>query len=87
MLLAITNRFCGAVKAMVLSGPMFTVKTPVVVSPPVEVNSTENVVSPWEAGARVSTGSTVKVQLWAPVPRVTAILVLSTPVGSPQDTV
>ena len=64
-----------------------TVKVPVVVVPPVEVNSTEKVVSPCALAERVFTGSTVKVQLWAPVPRVTVILVESTPVALAQPTV
>ena len=72
---------------MLLSGPMSMVKVPSAVSLPVEVNTTENVVSPCKAGARVSTGSTVKVQAFAPVPRVTVILLASTPVGSAQVTV
>ena len=72
---------------MVESGPMLTVKVPVVVVPPVEVNSTEKVVSPCALEERVFTGSTVKVQLWAPEPRVTVILLVSTPVALAQPTV
>ena len=48
---------------MVLSGPMLTVNVPEAVAPPVEVNATVKVVSPWEPEARLFTGSTVKVQL------------------------
>ena len=72
---------------MELSGPMLTVKSPVAVSPPVEVKSTLKVASPWLAGVRVSTGSTVKVQPSPVLLRVTVILVASTPVASAQDTV
>ena len=63
---------------------MFTVNSPVSVSPPEEVNNTLKVASPCEAAARLFTGSTVKEQALAPVPRVTVILVVSTPVASPQ---
>ena len=65
-----------------LSGPMLTVKVPVVLLPPAEVMTTLKVVSPCEAGARLSTGSTVKAQL-LPV-WVTVILLASTPVASAQ---
>ena len=60
-------------------------------APPVDVNGTEKVASPWVAAAvspgcavagRVSTGSTVKLQV--PGARVTCIFAASTPVASPQ---
>ena len=70
---------------MVLSGPIFTVKTPLAVAPPDEVNGTEKVVSPCEPTARLFSGSTVKAQLLAA--RLTAIFVASTPVASPQEMV
>ena len=68
-------------------GPMFTVKVPLAVAPPVEVKATEKVVLPCEPETRLFTGSTVKTQ---PVPveeRETVILVESTPVASAQVTV
>ena len=76
----------GAVKVISESGPMLTVKVPVSVSPPEEVNATEKVVVPCWAGVRVSIGSTVKVQL-SPVCETEVSLVLSTPVASAQVTV
>ena len=74
----------GAVKTMVASGPTFTVNVPVVAEPPSEAKATLNVVSPCKPAARVSIGSTVKLQ---PLRVTDASLVLSTPVASPQVTV
>ena len=63
---------------------MLIVKVPVVVVPPEDVKSTEKVVSPCWAGVRVFIGSTVNSQ---PLRETEVILVLSTPVALPQDTV
>ena len=76
---------------MSVSPPILTVKVPVAVSPPVDVKATEKVVSPCKPAARVSIGSTVKVQplsVWLGVLRVTEVsFVLSTLVASAQVTV
>ena len=49
------------------------------------MRSTEKVASPCKRVARVSTGSTVNLQLLAPEPRVTVIFLASTPVASPHE--
>ena len=82
-----TSSPVGGVKIMFESPPMFTVNVPLVVSPPVDVNSTLKEVLPCDPAANVSMGSTVKVHLSPVVLRVTAVsFVLSTAVASPQLT-
>ena len=77
----------GTLGEIVISvlGSISTVNTPVAVSPLIEVNITEKVVSPSKLGASVSIGSTVKVQPLPSMLRVTdASFAASTPVASPQ---
>ena len=80
MSIRLTDKPVGAVKTMLESGPIFTVTEPVVLWPPLETRGIVKLASPWLAGVKASTGSTVKEH----PERVTAILLASTPVASPQ---
>ena len=71
---------------MLESVPTSTVKVPGSSSPPAEVKSTVKVVSPCKFGAKLSMGSTVKLQLPADS-CVTATLLVSTPLRLEQVTV
>ena len=78
-------RVCGAAADWVIveSVPMLTVNVAVTMLPPVDERRTSKVVSPCRFAARVSTGSTVKVQ---PLRLTETMREVSILTAFPQDT-